>query len=70
MADKKTYYKLDDIGFLGTQKKKSALQKKTDLAKTGEFIKLLKSRKNSSSPARKVKTASVTAARFAVKKAS
>ena len=28
MADKKKYYKLDDIGFLGTQEKKSALQKR------------------------------------------
>ena len=70
MADKKKYYKLDEIGFLGTQEKKSALQKKRDLAKTGEIIKFLKSRKSSSLSERKARTASVTAARFAVKKAS
>jgi hypothetical protein len=70
MADKKKYYKLDDIGFLGTQKKKSALQKKRDIAKTGEIIKFLKSRKIASLSERKARAASVTATRVAVKNAS
>ena len=70
MADKKEYYKLDDIGFLGTQEKKSALQKKREIAKTGEIIKFLKSRKIASSSERKARAASVTTTRFGVKKAS
>ncbi len=46
MADKKTYYKLDDIGFLGTQEKISNTRKKADAKKTAEIIDAGKTRKN------------------------
>jgi hypothetical protein len=57
VADKRKYYKLDDIGIVGIQEKKSlaslALQKK----KTGEVF-------------RKARAASLTSSRVRVKKAS
>ena len=39
MAEKKTFYKLDEIGFVGTQEKSSAIHKKADAKKTTEIIK-------------------------------
>ena len=42
MTDKEKYYKLADIGFVGTQKKRSDLQKKRDRIRTGEIIKFMK----------------------------
>jgi hypothetical protein len=42
MSDKKRYYKLDDIGFIGTPQKRSALQKKRDAVKTGEIIRRIR----------------------------
>ncbi len=38
MADKKTFYKLDEIGFVGTQEKISAIRKKADAKKTSAII--------------------------------
>lgn len=38
MTDKKKYYKLDDIGFVGTQKKLSAIEKKSIEKKTGDIF--------------------------------
>jgi len=38
MADKKKYYKLDDIGIIGKQEKKSAASKKYHSKKTGEIF--------------------------------
>jgi len=45
MAGKKQYYGLDEIGFVGTQKKRSAVQVKKDIEKTVQFIKARKSGK-------------------------
>ncbi len=38
MVEKKTYYKLDDIGFIGTQETIPAFRKKADAKKTAEII--------------------------------
>ncbi|MFT3949084.1 MAG: hypothetical protein QM763_19120 [Agriterribacter sp.] len=38
MSHKKTYYTLDDIGFIGTPQKRTKLQQKRDSIKTGEII--------------------------------
>jgi hypothetical protein len=38
MSDKKTYYKLDDIGIVGKQEKKSASSIKYHLKKTGDVL--------------------------------
>lgn len=40
MANRKKYYKLDDIGLIGTQKKKSAAQRKYEAIKTAEIFRL------------------------------
>ena len=45
MADKKTYYKLDDIGFVDTQEKMSATSRKADTKRTSEIIQAKKSAK-------------------------
>jgi len=45
MAGKKQYYGLDEIGFIGTQKKRTAAQTKKDIEKTVQFIKTRKSGK-------------------------
>jgi len=45
MASKKQYYGLDEIGFVGTQKKRTAAQVKKDIEKTTQFIKAQKSGK-------------------------
>ncbi len=42
MADKKNYYKLDDIGFVGTQEKRSAKSRNADARKTAEIIRAKK----------------------------
>ena len=42
MTDREKYNMLDDIGFVGTQEKRSALQKKRDMIRTGEIIKSMK----------------------------
>jgi hypothetical protein len=42
MADKKKYYKLDEIGIVGTQKKVPAMVKKQVEKKTGEIIRSAK----------------------------
>lgn len=42
MADKKKYYKLDDIGIVGTQYEKSSATKKYHASKTSAFFKNLK----------------------------
>jgi hypothetical protein len=46
MTTKKKYYQLDDIGFIGTQEKKSKAQVKKDIEKTVQFIKSKKSLKS------------------------
>jgi len=45
MGSKKQYYRLDEIGYVGTQEKRSAAQVKKDAARTSEIIKALKSGK-------------------------
>ena len=52
MVNKKQYYKLDDIGFVGTQEKRSATQIKDDAVRTAEIIKSLKLKKPASLSAR------------------
>lgn len=52
MADRKNYYKLDDIGFIGTQEKISSNRKRADAKKTAEIIRPGKSRKISTMPQR------------------
>jgi hypothetical protein len=42
MPNKKKYYKLDDIGIIGTQEEKTADQIKRDILKTGRIIKAMK----------------------------
>lgn len=42
MTDKRRYYKLDDIGFVGTQDKRSAAQIKADALRTANIIKAMK----------------------------
>lgn len=42
MTDKRRYYKLDDIGFVGTQDKRSAAQIKADALRTTNIIKAMK----------------------------
>ena len=56
-ASKKKKYKLDDIGFVGTQKKKSLASQAWHKKKTGEVF-------------RKARAASLTSSRVGVKKAS
>lgn len=43
MADQKTYHKLDDIGIVGKQDKKSASSVKYHLKKTGHVIRQARS---------------------------
>ena len=57
MADKKKYYKLDDIGIVGKQEKKSLTSQAYHKKKTGEVF-------------RKARAASLTSTRIRVKKAS
>lgn len=38
MEDKKKYYKLDEIGFIGTQERKSSLKKKREYQRTATII--------------------------------
>ncbi|MBI1783163.1 MAG: hypothetical protein HYR66_17625 [Sphingobacteriales bacterium] len=57
MADKKKYYKLDDIGIVGKQEKKSPSSQAYHKKKTGDVF-------------RKARTASLTSSRVHVKKAS
>lgn len=45
MGSKKQYYTLDEIGYVGTQERRSAAQVKKDAARTTEIIKALKSGK-------------------------
>ena len=46
MADKKKYYKLDDVGFLGVQEKGSQAQKAGEFEKTAAFIAKAKKRRH------------------------
>ena len=39
MANKKQYYKLDDVGFVGTQEKRTKAEIKKDIDMTIEYIK-------------------------------
>ncbi len=48
MNNKAQYYKLDEIGFVGGQEKKSRKKIKEDIARTTEIIKRQKSKKLSS----------------------
>jgi hypothetical protein len=48
MANKKQYYKLDDIGFVGTQEKRSPAQVKVDALRTANIIKAMKKSKKDS----------------------
>ena len=57
MADKRKYYKLDDIGIVGKQEKKSPASLAWQKKKTGEVF-------------RKARAASLTSSRIRVKKAS
>ena len=43
MANKKDYYDLDKIGFLGSQKNRTAAQMKKEIADTIKYIKSKKS---------------------------
>ena len=54
MTGKKQYYKLDDIGFVGTQDKGTPAQFKKDIERTIQYIKDLKAGKL---PAKTKKTA-------------
>ena len=45
MEDKKQYYRLDKIGFVGTQGKRTNSQVNKDIEKTVQFIKARKSGK-------------------------
>ncbi len=45
MANKNQYYDLDEIGFIGTQKKTSLAQQKQDAILTAQIIKAEKSGK-------------------------
>lgn len=51
-ADKKQYYKLDEIGVVGTQEKKSAAQRRRDHSRTAEIIKQEKAGRVVVSPTR------------------
>ena len=42
MANRKQYYGLDDVGFLGVSDKRSAAEIQTDAKKTSAYIKSLK----------------------------
>ena len=52
MGSKKHYYKLDDIGFVGTQEKRSTAQVKKDAKRTSEIIKASKAGKVVAIPAK------------------
>lgn len=39
MANKKKYYNLDEVGFVGTTKKRSAAEIKSDIKQTSDIIK-------------------------------
>lgn len=56
MAGKKKYYGLDEIGFLGTQEKKTAASVKKDIEKTVQYIKAQKAAKVVALSRPKVKT--------------
>lgn len=43
MADRKQYYGLDEIGFVGTQDKRTRTQVKSDIDRTIQYIKSKKS---------------------------
>jgi hypothetical protein len=53
MSNKKTLYKLDDIGFVGTQKKVPAIVRKRMEQKTGEIIRAAKAKSASMSKVKK-----------------
>jgi hypothetical protein len=57
VVDKKKYYKLDDIGIVGRQEKRSATSQAYHKKKTGEAF-------------RKARASSLTPSRVGVKKAS
>jgi hypothetical protein len=50
MTDKRRYYKLDDIGFVGTQEKRSAAQIKADALRTANIIKAMKETRQAKEP--------------------
>ena len=45
MAGKKRYYELDEIGFVGTQDKRTPAQVKKDIERTIEYVKARKTGK-------------------------
>jgi len=45
VTDKKRYYALDEIGFVGTQKKQNASELKKDLNTMAQFVKAMKGKK-------------------------
>lgn len=47
VANKKRYYELDDIGFVGGQDKRSGFQIRSDMDATAQFIKKRKPRTKS-----------------------
>lgn len=53
MNDKSKFYKLDDIGFVGTQKKIPAIVRKRMEQKTGDIIRAVKTAATSVSKVKK-----------------
>jgi hypothetical protein len=45
MTDKEQYYKLDDIGFVGTQKRVSQAQQKKEMEMTRQWINAMRAGK-------------------------
>lgn len=52
MTDKKQYYRLDEIGFVGTQDQQTNAQIKKDIEETIRYIKARKSGKTTSTQSR------------------
>ena len=50
MADKKQYYKLDEIGLIGIQDRRTDVQIKKDMERTVQYIKAKKAKAKSNSP--------------------
>jgi hypothetical protein len=53
MTDKKKYYKLDEIGFVGTQNKVPAIVKKRIEKKTGDIFRAARTASAASSKVKK-----------------
>lgn len=61
MSVAKRYAKLDDVGFVGFQKRRSKAEIKKDAARTARFIKTHKAKKKKLGPSRKRGDTLVTA---------